>query len=69
MANDPLLSQAIADSSDIVLELAGHSSGRTVLAFYIALLRLAKTMERLHPDLRRVRDPVLEVAGEGRGVN
>jgi hypothetical protein len=62
--SNPLLSAAIAESTDIARELAEKSGGRTVLAFYVALLRLAKTMETRYPELRPVREPVLE-CGDG----
>jgi hypothetical protein len=60
----PLLAKAIADSSDIAREIAELTEGRTVLSFYVALLRLAKTMETRYPELRPVREPVLE-CGDG----
>jgi hypothetical protein len=60
----PLLAKAIADSSDIAREIAELSGGKTVLAFYVALLRVAKTLEQRYPELRPVREPVLE-CGDG----
>jgi hypothetical protein len=65
--SDPLLSKAITDSSDIVQEIAALTPGRTILSFYVALLRLAKTMEGMYPELRDVRDPVL-ACGDARAV-
>ena len=58
------MSDAISDSSDAVLRLAAIMPGYTILAFYIALLRLAKTMEGRWPELRTCRDAVLGDSGE-----
>lgn len=61
-AFDPVLAAAVSESSDICVELARLTGGKRVLAFYVALLRLAVTMEGLYPDLRPLREDVMRVA-------
>ena len=68
MKDSSPLAEAIHESSDIVLDIAKLANGRTVLAFYVALLRVAKTMEQRYQSLRPVRDAVLNLeCGDARG--
>ena len=66
----PLLVSAIFESADIVVELARLTPGRKVLSFYVALLRLAKTMEVMYSEFRPLREAVLaDVDAKSGGMN